>query len=346
MRHAVLAAPSLRACCVVPVGAAPSDPPPSAPALQLPAKAWASVLGNGDSATPPPTAAALADAREVRATAAETLGERWEEKKARIRRKSRFGKASGWDLRSVIVKSGDDCRQEHLAAQLVAHFAGQRPASTPRRWAEQETAGRSVPARNSVFRLLFLLWAGPLVWGRARAGQTAAAAAGRPPGLGLTRAVAGGADIYAEAGLPLWLRPYEVLVTSSRTALIETITDAISIHAVKSRSATCANGGSLRDHFHAKYGRDTPAHHTAQVRGAPSLLLEAVCPEARGRHGPAAAVWPVSVCAAQGLCCADPWLCGVQRNFVESMAGYSILSYLLQVSLHPPPHARPTLRPA
>lgn len=101
--------------------------------MQLPAKAWASVLGSGDSlAPPPPTAAALADATEVRATAAETLGERWEEKKARIRRKSKFGKASGWDLRSVIVKSGDDCRQEHLAAQLVAHFAGEHTTATQR----------------------------------------------------------------------------------------------------------------------------------------------------------------------------------------------------------------------
>jgi hypothetical protein len=36
------------------------------------------------------------------------------------------------------------------------------------------------------------------------------------------------ADIYQEAGLPLWLRPYEVLVTSSHTALIETIYDTVS----------------------------------------------------------------------------------------------------------------------
>ena len=35
-------------------------------------------------------------------------------------------------------------------------------------------------------------------------------------------------DIFQEAGLPLWLRPYEVLVTSSHTALIETIYDTVS----------------------------------------------------------------------------------------------------------------------
>lgn len=37
-------------------------------------------------------------------------------------------------------------------------------------------------------------------------------------------------DIFQEAGLPLWLRPYEVLVTSSYTALIETIPDTVIMH--------------------------------------------------------------------------------------------------------------------
>lgn len=37
------------------------------------------------------------------------------------------------------------------------------------------------------------------------------------------------ADIFQEAGLPLWLRPYEILVTSSYTALIETIYDTVVI---------------------------------------------------------------------------------------------------------------------
>ncbi|KAK8971392.1 Phosphatidylinositol 4-kinase beta 1 [Platanthera guangdongensis] len=137
-------------------------------------------------------------------------GELWEVKKERIRKLSPFGKLSGWDLRSVIVKSGDDCRQEHLAVQLIAHFY----------------------------------------------------------------------DIYQEAGLPLWLRPYEVLVTSSYTALIETIPDTASIHSIKSRFS---NISSLRDYFVAKYKANSSNFKLAQ------------------------------------------------RNFVESMAGYSILCYLLQV---------------
>jgi len=38
------------------------------------------------------------------------------------------------------------------------------------------------------------------------------------------------ADIFAESGLPLQLRPYEVLVTSNRTALIELVPDSLSVH--------------------------------------------------------------------------------------------------------------------
>ena len=55
-----------------------------------------------------------------------------------------------------------------------------------------------------------------------------------------------------EAGLPLWLRPYEVLVTSNRTALIEMVPNAPSLHTIKSRSAP---GTSLAAHFFAKFGR-------------------------------------------------------------------------------------------
>ncbi|KAL5820798.1 hypothetical protein ACOSQ3_022680 [Xanthoceras sorbifolium] len=137
-------------------------------------------------------------------------GELWEVKKERIQKASVYGKLPGWDLRSVIVKSGDDCRQEHLAVQLISHFY----------------------------------------------------------------------DIFQEAGLPLWLRPYEVLVTSSYTALIETIPDTASLHSIKSRYP---NVSSLRDFFVAKYEENSPSFKLAQ------------------------------------------------RNFVESMAGYSLVCYLLQV---------------
>ncbi|KAL6507600.1 Phosphatidylinositol 4-kinase beta 1 [Orobanche gracilis] len=119
-------------------------------------------------------------------------GELWEVKKERIRKASVYGQLPGWDLLSAIVKSGDDCRQEHLAVQLISHFY----------------------------------------------------------------------DIFQEAGLPLWLRPYEVLVTSSYTALIETIPDTASLHSIKSRFP---NISSLRDFFIAKYQENSPAFKLAQL---------------------------------------------------------------------------------
>ncbi|KAE9449835.1 hypothetical protein C3L33_18259, partial [Rhododendron williamsianum] len=151
-------------------------------------------------------------------------GELWDVKRERIRKASVHGKLPGWDLRSAIVKSGDDCRQEHLAVQLISHFY----------------------------------------------------------------------DIFQEAGLPLWLRPYEVLVTSSYTALIETIPDTASLHSIKSRFPDIT---SFRDFFVAKYQENSPSFKLAQVNefGKKQFLL--------------------------------------QRNFVESMAGYSLVCYLLQMQI-------------
>ncbi|KAF2718035.1 kinase-like protein [Polychaeton citri CBS 116435] len=51
---------------------------------------------------------------------AATFGEAWEQKKERIRRSSPYGWAHNWDLVSVIVKTGDDLRQEAFACQMIA----------------------------------------------------------------------------------------------------------------------------------------------------------------------------------------------------------------------------------
>jgi phosphatidylinositol 4-kinase len=139
------------------------------------------------------------------------LGERWIDKVERIRRASPYGNQPGWCLKPIIVKAGDNCRQELLAIQLVRTFAG----------------------------------------------------------------------IYADAGLPLWIKDYEVLTTSTTTAFIEAVTDAPSLHAVKSRAP---RGSTLKQHFESIYnGYGSPEFRVAQ------------------------------------------------RNFVESLAGYSILTYLLQI---------------
>lgn len=45
--------------------------------------------------------------------------EPWEEKIKRVRETSPYGHLSSWRLLSVIVKTGDDLRQELLASQLL-----------------------------------------------------------------------------------------------------------------------------------------------------------------------------------------------------------------------------------
>lgn len=50
---------------------------------------------------------------------AATFGEEWSAKRERIRRSSPYGQLKNWDLISVIVKTGDDLRQEAFACQLI-----------------------------------------------------------------------------------------------------------------------------------------------------------------------------------------------------------------------------------
>lgn len=50
---------------------------------------------------------------------AATFGEAWHMKKERIRKSSPYGWMKNWDVLSVIVKTGDDLRQEAFACQLI-----------------------------------------------------------------------------------------------------------------------------------------------------------------------------------------------------------------------------------
>jgi len=147
-----------------------------------------------------------AEARQEEAL--KVYGEKFSDKQKRVRASSPYGHLPGWKLQSVIVKAGDDCRQELMALQLLQQFK----------------------------------------------------------------------NIFMEAGLPLYIRDYAVLVTSSESGLIETVVDSLSIHTIKSNSGT-----SLRRHFEDKF-----------VLGSREFLQ-------------------------------------AQRNFVESMAAYSVVCYLLQV---------------
>lgn len=127
------------------------------------------------------------------------FGEAWEQKKERIRRSSPYGWAKSWDLISVIVKTGDDLRQEAFACQLIAVCS----------------------------------------------------------------------KIFTEHRVDVWMKNMRILVTGETSGLIETITDAVSLHSLK-RSLTLASIATgtnpkkriatLHDHYTKTFGAtDSPA---------------------------------------------------------------------------------------
>jgi len=107
------------------------------------------------------------------------LKEPWEDKVKRIRDSSPYGNIPTWNLLSVIVKCGDDLRQELLAYQYLT--------------------------------LLQKIW--------------------------------------SEEHVPLYVRPYKILVLSNDSGLIEPILNTVSLHQVKKNSKM-----SLLEYFLQEYG--------------------------------------------------------------------------------------------
>ena len=148
---------------------------------------------------------------------AATFGEAWEQKKERIRRSSPYGWVKNWDLVSVIVKTGDDLRQEAFACQLI------------------EVCSK----------------------------------------------------IWAEHNVDVWVKNMRILVTGESSGLIETITNAVSLHSLK-RSLTLAalaaapnarNKGiaTLQDHYTKTFGApDSPAYIKATDNFAKSLAAYSI----------------------------------------------------------------------
>lgn len=93
------------------------------------------------------------------------------------------------------------------------------------------------------------------------------------------RLIAEFSHIFTAAGLPLWLRPYNILATSQDSGLIETVTDAKSIDGIKKAGVV-----TLEDFFVRKFGGRGSAPFKKAVRA-----------------------------------------------FCASMAGYSVVTYLLQM---------------
>lgn len=115
------------------------------------------------------------------------------ERNDRIRRRSPYGRLSNWDVLSLIVKAGDDCRQENLAMQMIFQIH----------------------------------------------------------------------EIFKAAALPLWLRPFHVLVTSPSSGIIECVEDAVSIDSLKKSTP---HFQTLLLFFEGHFGpRDSPGFLEAQT---------------------------------------------------------------------------------
>ena len=148
--------------------------------------------------------------------------ESWTVKKERIRASSPYGSQPGWDLFSVIVKTGADLRQELFASQLIHEFK----------------------------------------------------------------------RVWNECQSPCWVHYFRIVILNENAGLIETITDAISVHSIKKEAYASQMDGNgqpvstynLYDHFVQTFGDP----HMPRFRRA-------------------------------------------RRHFMESLAGYAIVSYLLQI---------------
>uniref|UniRef100_A0AAY4E4G6 Phosphatidylinositol 4-kinase beta n=1 Tax=Denticeps clupeoides TaxID=299321 RepID=A0AAY4E4G6_9TELE len=141
------------------------------------------------------------------------LKEPWQEKVHRIREGSPYGHLPNWRLLSVIVKCGDDLRQELLAFQVLKQL------------------------------------------------QT----------------------IWEQERVPLWIKPYKILVISSDSGMIEPVVNAVSIHQVKKQSQL-----SLLDYFLQEHGSyNTEAFLTAQrnfVQSCAGYCLICYLLQVKDRH--------------------------------------------------------------
>ncbi|KAK2720897.1 hypothetical protein QYM36_004696 [Artemia franciscana] len=115
--------------------------------------------------------------RDPEDPSASVLKEPWAEKIRRIRDSSPYGNFPNWRLEAVIVKCGDDLRQELLAYQLLATLQ----------------------------------------------------------------------KIWQIERIPLWIRPYRILVLSSDSGLIEPILNTVSLHQIKKNSKLTLKEYFLRE---------------------------------------------------------------------------------------------------
>ncbi len=60
-------------------------------------------------------------------------------------------------------------------------------------------------------------------------------------------------QIWKSAGIPLWVKPYEILATGPNCGLIEVVSDALSIHSIKEKIGLNSH---LVDYFRIQFGKE------------------------------------------------------------------------------------------
>ncbi|XP_058716238.1 phosphatidylinositol 4-kinase beta [Poecile atricapillus] len=151
--------------------------------------------------------------RDPEDPSAVALKEPWQEKVRRIREASPYGHLPSWRLLSVIVKCGDDLRQELLAFQVLKQLQ----------------------------------------------------------------------SIWEQERVPLWIKPYQILVISADSGMIEPVLSAVSLHQIKKQSAL-----SLLDYFLQEHGSaNSESFLTAQrnfVRSCAGYCLVCYLLQVKDRH--------------------------------------------------------------
>ena len=84
-------------------------------------------------------------------------------------------------------------------------------------------------------------------------------------------------DLFTEAKLPLYVRPYKIMSTGNTTGLIQLVKNAISITALKEDVDYIENGGNLKQHFINTYGPENEdGFKTAQNNYIKSLAAYSI----------------------------------------------------------------------
>ncbi|XP_063407864.1 phosphatidylinositol 4-kinase beta-like [Mytilus trossulus] len=123
--------------------------------------------------------------RDPEDPSAAALKEPYEDKEQRIKDNSPYGHYPNWKLFTVIIKCGDDLRQELLVYQVLSQLK----------------------------------------------------------------------HIWAEEHCPLWIRPYQIVVTAKDSGMIEPVLNAVSLHQIKKHSTkTNKNTGQLLEYFINEFG--------------------------------------------------------------------------------------------